>query len=212
MLGTAAVLLAGLLTLLLINAFGSSRQAVAPQPAPPGAGPVEAGPGSLIPGLPEAKASDPRDADPPTFLDGADTAWRGAVERDVHLLVFADTESSAGRSTIRTSNALHRRLRDTSVVPVLVLPRKAFERSDGTLLLEEERATRLKALEADADVTVLLDPATRAVRERYSVTDPIAAVVLVDGDLVTRTAPLEGGFTLFNIAKLVARALEIRPR
>jgi formylglycine-generating enzyme required for sulfatase activity len=206
--GTGLVLSLALLALLLVKVLGGGEE---PAPPPVAERPPPEPDGSLVPGLPPVPSADPRDDAEPTWIDGGAARWTDALREGVWLVVFAEAEGEEASITAETVDGLHRRLRGQSARIVLVLPRRAFEDEEGDLLEPGARRDRLRVLGATTDLTVLLDADGVGARARLDVRQPTAAVVLVDGTERHRTTPLEGGFTLFSIAPLAARALEIRP-
>ncbi len=184
---------------------------VAPPPAPTPP-PDETG------GLPAPPASDPRDADPPRWIDAARPDDVETVEEGVWLLVFAHVPSPDGSRTVRTVDQVHRRLRDTAAHVAVVLPRGYFvNEGEGRLVTERIRTQRLFSLGAHTDLEVVLDPPDGTsfdgvLRSRYAVQRPESAILLVDGRIEARTDLAEGGFTLPALSRLAARAAEIRSR
>ena len=210
----AAVVLVGALLALLLAPKGQEPPAPAEGPEvavglPEPPAPLETA--SLLPRPPD---DDPRDVQPPVWVDAPTTKGLDRLRRGVWLVVFADLPGEAGAETVTTANALHRSLRDTTARLALVVPRSYFEAADGGLLDEDARRTRLRDLGGTTDLLVILDPpasppAGGEVRAAYGVVDPQAALVLVDGRRRHRTAPTEGGFTEAALVPLAERAAAI---
>jgi hypothetical protein len=165
-----------------------------------------------IAGLPMARPG-PGDARAPRIADGAAGA---ELDRGVKLLVFAPAPETRAASTIRAAHALHRRLRETGVEVVVVIPRAALADASGVLLSASELTARAVELGAGSDLRIVLDPADgaphgSALRNRWRVRRDTAAMVLSRGREEFRTMPPEGAFSIQTLADIARRALSLTP-
>jgi formylglycine-generating enzyme required for sulfatase activity len=196
----------------------------------PAAGPADSGapaePVAVAPGplaeLPEAPAAGegPGWDQPPRVFDAAYPSDRARLDRGLWLLLILDPRTEAGQQSLEAAHDLHRRLAPHGVSVTVVLPRAAYEDADGKLLPDEELDKRLRT---DGrgwlwdGIHVALDPAGKDGRGllagRYAFPDEsVAAMLLHDGRVESRTAPPEGGFTLASLAHLAVRALRLAGR
>jgi hypothetical protein len=167
-----------------------------------------------VPGLPDVRPSD-GDLARPRVTDGAAADWYGLVRHGQWIVVFARTPQAGALSSIRAANNLHRRLRDTGVNVLLVLPRKDFEDGQGALRTADEIQNLLAQYGATVDVRVLLDPSTSdahgsAARGKWRVKRDVSAIYLAKGVLEKRTSPPDGAFTIDSLVDITRTALEAR--
>ncbi|MFM8980209.1 MAG: formylglycine-generating enzyme family protein [Planctomycetia bacterium] len=158
-----------------------------------------------------------RDGQPVEVLEGGSAAWDQLLARGTRLVVFAGGEEEVAAATRAAARSLHRRYPAERLRVVLVLPRTALERADGTLGEPAQLERALAALGVADGMTVVLDPleARRAlVREvRYGLSEPNAALLLVEGIKVHQTQPPTGPMDLVRLLPLVQRVPAlVRPR
>lgn len=201
------VLVAGLLGWLLSQGGRAPDPDVGPgdEPSPARA---ERGPEEVLAPEPAAGAG-ARDGQPVEVLEGGTAAWEALVSRGTRLVVFAGGEEQAAAATRAAARSLHRRYPAERLGVVLVLPRAALERADGTLGEPAQLERALAALGVADGMTVVLDPleARRALlREvRYGLGEPNAALLLVEGIKVHQTQPPTGPMDLVRLLPLVQR-------
>ncbi len=178
-------------------------------------------PRSPLADLPEAPRYEefPGANEPPRVLDAAYGSDRERLDQGLWLLLIIDPRTEEGEQTLKTAHELHRRLEPTGVHVTVVLPRDPYEDADGRLVEDQALDDQLKA---DGrhwlwdGIHVVLDPATAdgsgrgVLGTKYAFEgDRVAAMLLHDGQIQSRTAPPEGGFTAVSLVSLAKRAMEL---
>jgi len=190
-----------------------------PQPGvelPIGPTPAVRSPLADLPDMPSYDAF-PWAGDPARIHDAADRAAAAALERDTWVLIFVDLDTPEAASSLLAAHAMHRRLATHDVQVAVVLARPRYETESGALPDEERLAEMVKADGGGSlmdGIHILLEPADGSGRgllrlRCMSIDAPVAAALLRDGLLETRSTPPEGGFSEASLVGIASRALEL---
>ena len=157
--------------------------------------------------------------EPPRVLDGAYPSDRARLDQGRWLLLILDPRSPEGEQTFVTAHALHRRLAPHGVNVTVVLPRLPYEDETGRLAGDAALDAQLRADGRNwlwDGIHVVLDPLSVSgsgrgvLATKYSFEEEsVAAMLLSDGKIESRTAPPEGGFTELSLVHPALRALEL---
>ena len=190
-----------------------------PQPGvelPIGPTPAVRSPLADLPDMPSYDAF-PWAGDPARIHDAADRAAAAALERDTWVLIFVDLDTPEAASSLLAAHAMHRRLATHDVQVAVVLARLRYETESGALP-DEERLAEMVTSDGGGSLVdgihVLLEPADGSGRgllrlRCMSIDAPVAAALLRDGLLETRSTPPEGGFSEASLVGIASRALEL---
>jgi formylglycine-generating enzyme required for sulfatase activity len=176
----------------------------------PGADPEESAVPPPVAPEEVAVPTHPGDGAAPIWGDGAGGQWRDMVREGTWLLVFAPTPSADGLATVRAATEWHRRLRDSDVKVLLVVPRQDFLLGNDPLA-PDAMVARLREYGASADVRVLLDPTSgpphgSELRNAYRARNEVSAILLVKGRVEGQTSPPQGGFQTPLLESIAERA------
>lgn len=149
-----------------------------------------------------------RDGQPVQVVEGGSPACEALLARGTRLVVFAGGEEEAAAATRAAARSLHRRYGPRLDV-VLVVPRGAVERADGTLGEPAQLERALASLGVTDGMTVVLDPPEARrdlLREvRMALSEPNAALLWADGVRVHQSQPPSGAMDLPRLLPLVER-------
>lgn len=149
-----------------------------------------------------------RDGQPVQVVEGGSPACEALLDRGTRLMVFAGGEEEAAAATRAAARSLHRRYGPRLDV-VLVVPRGAVERADGTLGEPAQLERALASLGVTDGMTVVLDPPEARrdlLREvRMALSEPNAALLWADGVRVHQSQPPSGAMDLPRLLPLVER-------